>query len=160
MVDVGMFETRLRTGLGEEVALPNAWIMSQTTKNFSRAQPGGGFVLDASVTIGYATPWRQVHAMLELAAARTTELSSTPKPYVMQLALHDYYVQYRLVAYASAEVPRQRAEVLNQLHQNIIDVFNEFGVQMVSPHYMADPQQSQVVKPEEWFRAPAKQEGE
>lgn len=160
VVDVGMFETRLRTGLGEEVALPNAWIMSQTTKNFSRAQPGGGFVLDASVTIGYATPWRQVHAMLELAAARTTELSSTPKPYVMQLALHDYYVQYRLVACASAEVPRQRAEVLNQLHQNIIDVFNEFGVQMVSPHYMADPQQTQVVPPEEWFRAPAKQESE
>lgn len=160
VVEVGMFETRLRTGLGEEVALPNAWIMSQTTKNFSRAQPGGGFVLDASVTIGYATPWRQVHAMLELAAARTPDLSSTPKPYVTQLALHDYYVQYRLVAYASAEIPSQRAEVLNVLHQNIIDVFNEFGVQMVSPHYMADPQQTQVVPPEQWFRAPAKQDSE
>ncbi|MBB5607420.1 MULTISPECIES: mechanosensitive ion channel family protein [unclassified Janthinobacterium] len=156
VVDVGMFETRLRTGLGEEVALPNAWVMSQTTKNYSRALPGGGFVLDASVTIGYATPWRQVHAMLELAAARTTELSATPKPYVMQLALHDYYVQYRLVAYASAEVPRQRAEVLNRLHQNIIDVFNEFEVQITSPHYIADPEESQVLPREEWFRAPAK----
>ncbi|WP_300752347.1 mechanosensitive ion channel domain-containing protein [Janthinobacterium sp.] len=156
VVDVGMFETRLRTGLGEEVALPNAWVMSQTTKNYSRALPGGGFVLDASVTIGYATPWRQVHAMLELAAARTTELSTTPKPYVMQLALHDYYVQYRLVAYASAEVPRQRAEVLNRLHQNIIDVFNEFEVQITSPHYIADPEESQVLPREEWFRAPAK----
>ena len=156
VVDVGMFETRLRTGLGEEVALPNAWVMSQTTKNYSRAQPGGGFVLDSTVTIGYATPWRQVHAMLELAASRTTELSTTPKPYVMQLALQDYYVQYRLVAYASAEVPRQRAEVLNRLHQNIIDVFNEFDVQITSPHYIDDPKESQVVPPEEWFRAPAK----
>ncbi|OFJ49311.1 mechanosensitive ion channel protein MscS [Janthinobacterium lividum] len=159
VVDVGMFETRLRTGLGEEVALPNAWVMSQTTKNYSRAQPGGGFVLDSTVTIGYATPWRQVHAMLELAASRTTELSTTPKPYVMQLALQDYYVQYRLVAYASAEVPRQRAEVLNRLHQNIIDVFNEFDVQITSPHYIDDPKESHVVPPGEWFRAPA-QRGE
>lgn len=158
VADVGMFETRLRTGLGEEVALPNAWVMSQTTKNYSRAQPGGGFVLDSTVTIGYATPWRQVHAMLELAASRTTELSTSPKPYVMQLALQDYYVQYRLVAYASAEVPRQRAEVLNRLHQNIIDVFNEFDVQITSPHYIDDPKESHVVPPEQWFRAPAKRE--
>nr|WP_314628108.1 mechanosensitive ion channel domain-containing protein [uncultured Janthinobacterium sp.] len=160
VADVGMFETRLRTGLGEEVALPNAWVMSQTTKNYSRAQPGGGFVLDSTVTIGYATPWRQVHAMLELAASRTTELSTSPKPYVMQLALQDYYVQYRLVAYASAEVPRQRAEVLNRLHQNIIDVFNEFDVQITSPHYIDDPKESHVVPPEQWFRAPAKREEE
>lgn len=158
VVEVGMFETRLRTGLGEEVALPNAWIMSQTTRNFSRAQPGGGFMLDAGVTIGYATPWRQVHAMLELAAARTSELSSSPKPYVVQLALHDYYVQYRLVAHANADVPRQRAEVQSRLHQNIIDVFNEFEVPMLSPHYMADPNQSQVVSPDQWYRAPAKRE--
>lgn len=158
VVEMGMFETRLRTGLGEEVALPNAWIMSQTTRNFSRAQPGGGFMLDAGVTIGYATPWRQVHAMLELAAARTSELSSSPKPYVVQLALHDYYVQYRLVAHASADVPRQRAEVQSRLHQNIIDVFNEFGVPMLSPHYMADPDKPQVVSPDQWYRAPAKRE--
>ncbi|MNN69618.1 hypothetical protein D3C81_1854240 [compost metagenome] len=65
-------------------------------------------------------------------------------------------MQYRLVAYASAEVPRQRAEVLNRLHQNIIDVFNEFDVQITSPHYIDDPKESQVVPPEEWFRAPAK----
>lgn len=155
VLEVGMFETRLRTGLGEEVALPNAWVMGQTTKNYSRAHAGTGFVVDASVTIGYNTPWRQVHAMLELAAARTEDVAPAPKPYVMQVALHDYYVEYRLVAYAKAESPRRRVEVLNQLHQHIIDVFNEFGVQMMSPHYMADPPAPMVVPKEDWHLAPA-----
>ncbi|MNL78436.1 hypothetical protein D3C87_2048170 [compost metagenome] len=74
----------------------------------------------------------------------------------MQVALHDYYVEYRLVAYAKAESPRKRVEVLNQLHQHIIDVFNEFGVQMMSPHYMADPPAPMVVPKQDWHLAPAR----
>lgn len=34
------------------------------------------------------------------------------------------------------------------LHANIQDVFNEFGVQIMSPHYMADTAEAKVVKPE------------
>lgn len=33
---------------------------------------------------------------------------------------------------------RTRAEVLSMLHANIQDVFNRYGVQMMSPHYMND----------------------
>ena len=28
---------------------------------------------------------------------------------------------------------------MSQLHANIQDVFNEYGVQIMSPHYIADP---------------------
>ena len=31
---------------------------------------------------------------------------------------------------------RTRAEVLSMLHANIQDVFNRYGEQMMSPHYM------------------------
>lgn len=155
VVELGMFETRLRTGLGEEVTMPNAWVLSNTSKNYSRAYPGAGFVLDTTVTIGYDTPWRQVHALLELAAMRTEDIAKSPKPYVMQVALTDFYPEYRLVAYASAETPRQRAEVLNRLHQHIIDVFNEYGVQITSPHFMQEPQTPHVIPKDEWHRAPA-----
>jgi hypothetical protein len=34
-------------------------------------------VLDTTVTIGYDTPWRQVHAMLELAAQRTEDIAKS-----------------------------------------------------------------------------------
>src|SRR5450830_269816 len=150
VVELGMFETRLRTGLGEEITMPNAWVLSNTSKNYSRAYPGTGFVLDTTVTIGYDTPWRQVHAMLELAAQRTADIAATPKPYVMQVALSDFYTEYRLVAYAAAERPRQRAEVLNQLHQHIVDVFHEYGVQITSPHYTQEPASSHLIPKEKW----------
>lgn len=138
VVELGMFGTRLRTGLGEEISLPNAWVLSHNSKNYSRVQPGAGFVLDAKVSIGYDTPWRQVHELLELAAQRTPDIADTPKPYVMQAALGDFYTEYRLVAYATAEAPRQRAEVLNRLHQHIIDVFHEHGVLITSPHFFQE----------------------
>jgi small-conductance mechanosensitive channel len=58
--ELGMFTTHLRTGLGEEITLSNSVVMAATTRNYSRAVPGTGFVVDTVVTIGYATPWRQV----------------------------------------------------------------------------------------------------
>ncbi|RFP16373.1 MULTISPECIES: mechanosensitive ion channel family protein [unclassified Duganella] len=155
VVELGMFETRLRTGLGEEITMPNAWVLSNTTKNYSRAHAGTGFVLDTTVTIGYDTPWRQVHAMLELAAARIEDIAATPKPYVMQIGLSDFYPEYRLVAYATVETPRRRADVLNQLHQQIMDVFNEYGVAITSPHFTQEPATPHVIPKENWHPAPA-----
>ena len=152
---LGMFATRIRTGLGEEVTLSNATVMAMTTKNYSRAVDGTGYVLDTVCTIGYSTPWRQVEAMLLEAARRTEGISQDPAPIVRQTALSDYYVEYRLVAYSPLEQPLPRVEALSRLHGNIQDVFNEYGVQIMSPHYMLDPKEPQVVPKERWFAAPA-----
>ncbi len=156
VAEVGLFATRVRTGLGEEVVLPNVYVVSNTTKNYSRIVAGGrGFVLDTTITIGYATPWRQVHAMLLEAARRSPGMMSEPAPFVVQTALSDFYVEYRLVAYAGPEQREKRAKVLDGLHANIQDVFNEYGVQIMSPHYMMDTPQPQVVPRENWHAAPA-----
>jgi len=155
VVMLGMFATRIRTGLGEEVTLSNASIMAQSVKNYSRAVEGAGYVLDTAVTIGYGTPWRQVEAMLLEAARRTGDLAGDPPPVVRQTALSDYYVEYRLIAHASVEQPAPRIEVLSRLHGHIQDVFNEHGVQIMSPHYVHDPKSPQVVPKEKWYSAPA-----
>jgi hypothetical protein len=42
------------------------------------------------------------------------------------------------------------------LHQNIQDSFNEYGVQIMSPNYIADRASPTVVPKERWFAAPAK----
>jgi small-conductance mechanosensitive channel len=147
---VGMFATKIQTGLGEEVSLPNALVFGQAVRNFSRLVPDGQFVLHTAVTIGYATPWRQVHAMLLEAARRVPGVAQEPVPYVIQTALSDFYVEYRLCAHSSRSAPRRRAEVMNQLHGQIQDVFNENGVQIMSPHYRSDPPEPQVVPPEGW----------
>jgi small-conductance mechanosensitive channel len=156
VVKMGMFTTTVRTGLGEELTLPNSMITGTVTKNYSRTVQGEGYIVDTTVTIGYDTPWRQVEAMLVEAAKRTPGILESPAPTVFQIALSDYYPEYRLVAQAVPSQPRPRAEVMNLLHANIQDVFNEHGVQIMSPHYMGDPRDAKVVKPDDWFAAPAK----
>lgn len=156
---MGLFTTTIRTGLGEELTIPNALITGGVAKNYSRAVEGRGFVVDTTVTIGYDTPWRQVEAMLIEAARRTPGILKTPVPRVFQTALADYYPEYRLVAQAIPGEPSPRAEVLSTLHANIQDVFNEYGVQIMSPHYMADTETAKLVPPENWYPAPAKKSG-
>jgi small-conductance mechanosensitive channel len=156
VMGLGMFVTRIRTGLGEEITLPNSAIMAATTKNYSRAVPGTGYVVDTVVTIGYSTPWRQVEAMLKEAAHRTADIVRDPEPIVRQTALSDFYIEYRLAAYTPVESPARRIDVLNRLHGNIQDVFNEYGVQIMSPHYMMDPRAPQVVAKQDWYAAPAR----
>ena len=156
VTDLGIFATRLRTGLGEELTLSNSTILAGTTRNYSRAVKGEGFVLDTTVTIGYDTPWRQVHAMLCEAAVRTPGVLSDPAPQVFQTALSDWYPQYRLVCQAIPAEPRPRALVLSALHANIQDVFNEYGVQIMSPQYFEDPASPKIVPPDKWFPPPAK----
>ena len=155
VMDLGLFTTRIRTGMGEEITLPNSGVMAASVKNYSRAVPGTGYVVDTVVTIGYSTPWRQVQAMLLEAAHRTADIVREPAPIVRQTALSDYYVEYRLAAYTPVESPARRIDVLNRLHGNIQDVFNEYGVQIMSPHYMMDPAAPHVVPKKDWFAAPA-----
>lgn len=158
VTELGMFTTRIRTGLGEELTMPNSLVLSTVTKNYSRAVRGPGFIVDTTVTIGYDTPWRQVEAMLEEAARRTNGVLASPKPQVYQTALSDFYPEYRLVCQAIPSEPRPRAMVLSNLHANIQDVFNEYGVQIMSPHYLGDPAEAKFVPKSAWFAAPAKPE--
>jgi small-conductance mechanosensitive channel len=157
VVDLGMFATRIRTGRGAEITLPNSMILGTATQNYSRA-PGKtcfGFIIDTTVTIGYDTPWRQVEAMLMEAAARTNGIAADPVPHVFQLSLSDFYPEYCLICHAIPGEPRPRAEVMSQLHASIQDVFNEYGVQIMSPHYFADPADAKLVPKDQWHRAPA-----
>ena len=156
VVTLGMFTTKIHTGMGEEVSLPNTVIFSQPIRNFSRLVQDGHFMLHTSVTIGYATPWRQVHAMLLEAAQRTPGVAEQPAPYVVQTALSDFYIEYRLCAQSNKNAPSRRVEAMNQLHANVLDVFNENGVQIMSLHYMADTPQAQVVPPQRWAPPPVR----
>ena len=158
VTEVGIFTTTIRTGLGEVLTLPNSMITGSVTKNYSRIVEGPGYVVDTVVTIGYDTPWRQVEAMLLEAARRTEGVLQTPAPQVFQTALSDFYPEYRLVAQAIPSEPRPRAQLLSLLHANIQDVFNEYGVQIMSPHYLGDPEQPKWVPKEQWHAVPPKPE--
>jgi small-conductance mechanosensitive channel len=155
VTELGTFTTKIRTGLGEEISLPNSLIMGSITKNYSRSIRGQGYIVDTVMTIGYDTPWRQVEAMMVEAAGRTEGVLDSPPPRVFKTALSDFYVEYRLVCQAVPAQPRPRAEVMQMLHSNLLDVFNEHGVQIMSPHYLGDPPAAKLVPKAGWYAAPA-----
>ena len=145
---VGMFTTRIRTVTGVEVSVPNNVVLGGQLHNYSRNPDGPGMWLDTGVTIGYDTPWRQVHRLLLEAAAATGGVQSTPAPFVLQTALSDFYVEYHLRA--RIENLLGRAFILSELHGHIQDAFNRAGVQIMSPNYEADPDQPKLVAPAHW----------
>jgi small-conductance mechanosensitive channel len=150
---LGPFTTKLRTAGDEVVSLPNSVVLSTVTKNFSRPSHGEGLLLDRTVTIGYDAPWRQVEAMLIEAARRTEGVLSDPAPRVLQPALSDFYVEYRLVCQAAPNAGT-RPHLLTLLSAHIQDVFNEYGVQIMSPHYYSDPAEPKVVPKDAWYPPP------
>ena len=156
VMSMGLFTTRLRTGMGEELTLPNSLVMGSVVTNHSRTARTPGFVAQASVTIGYDVPWRQVHAMLEEAARRTAGVEAMPVPRVFQTALSDFYVEYRLACEVAATEPGARMAVISALNGAIQDVFNENGVQILSPHYLEDPARPKIVPPAHWYAPPAR----
>ena len=155
VTELGLFVTRPRTGMGEEIALSNSVVLTNVTRNYARVTAGSGFVLDTTISIGYDTPWRQVHAMLLEAATAIPENSSEPAPYVVQTALSDFCVAYKLVVYVGAEKPAIRARVTSDLYASIQDTFNKYEVQIMSPNYFEDPAKPKIVPESEWFAQPS-----
>jgi small-conductance mechanosensitive channel len=151
---LGMLSTKVRTTKREEITLPNAVVIGASVKNYSRGDAEPGLLTYTSVTIGYDTPWRQVEALLLMAATRTEGLRREPAPFVLKPALSDFYVEYQLNA--GIERPEERNRVLDELHANILDCFNEYGVQIMSPHYEGDPERPAVVPRERWHAPPAR----
>ncbi|MEG1544267.1 MAG: mechanosensitive ion channel family protein [Tannerellaceae bacterium] len=130
------FVTRLRTPKNEVVTIPNAFIMSSHTVNYSASARQYGLIIHSTVTIGYDAPWRQVHQLLISAARATPGVMETPEPFVLETELSDFYPCYQINAVIRDA--DQLAAIYSDLHQNIQDKFNEAGVEIMSPHYRAE----------------------
>ncbi|YBD09644.1 mechanosensitive ion channel family protein [Klebsiella pneumoniae] len=151
--EIGVLATKILTRENYIVTVPNAVVVSGKIVNLSAESADGGVNLTTSVTIGYDTPWRQVHALLELAARRTPGIDQQIAPVVRKLGLLDWYTSYELQVrlLPTTKLPDGR----NALHSSIIDVFNEFGVQIMSPNFVMQPKAAVVVPQEAWYAAPA-----
>ena len=152
---IGLIVTHLRTIKNEAVTVPNSHITNSNVINYSALARPDGLILHTTVGIGYETPWRQVEAMLLIAADRTPGLLKEPAPFVLQKSLDDFAVTYEINVYC--DDPHGMARFYTALHQNILDIFNEHGVQIMTPAYEGDPETPKVVPREEWQRAPSGQ---
>jgi len=154
--ELGMLAAKIVTIRKEEVTIPNALLMSSTIINYSRQANPDGAIVATSVTIGYDAPWRQVHALLLMGAERTKGIRKSPEPFILQKSLSDFYVEYTLMF--RIDRAEERFYILSELHGNIQDAFNEYGVQIMSPHFRSQPVSDVVVPRERWYEKPAKKE--
>lgn len=146
--------TIVRTAKNEEVVIPNSVILTSPVVNYSALARDGGLILHTAVGIGYEVPWRQVEAMLLLAAERTGGLLREPPPFVLQTALGDFAVTYELNVHCDA--PSRAPQLSSDLHRSILDLFNEYGVQIMTPAYEGDTPEPKLVPREQWYAAPAR----
>lgn len=153
VMSVGLLSTKIKTCKSEEITIPNTSVVSTQVKNFSRPTPGKGAAISVRMSIGYDASWRQVAAMLTLAARNTSGIRQDVAPYVLQRELAEFYVNYDLVAYI--ERPEMYELVLSELHGNIQDIFNEHEVQIMSPNFQTQPDKKVLAPKELWFAPPA-----
>ena len=149
----GLMVTHLRSFKNEEIVVPNSVILNSNIVNYTSLAREQGLILHTTVGIGYEVPWRQVEAMLLLAAERTPGLLREPASFILQRSLGDYAVNYELNVYC--DNPGQMYRLYTALHRNVLDVFNEYGVQIMTPSYVMDPPEPKVVPKEQWFAEPS-----
>ena len=131
--DIRLMTTRLRTAKNEIVVIPNSSILNANVINYSALARSDGLVLNTVVGIGYDVPWREVEAMLLEAVTRTEGLKQEPRPFVLQLSFGDFAVSYQVNAYC--DEPLRMLSLYSALHASIQDVFNEHGVEIMTPVY-------------------------
>lgn len=127
--------TRIRTPKNEVVTIPNSFVMSSHTVNFSQSAREYGLIIHSEVSIGYDVPWRKVNKLLIEAALNTPGVVDDPRPFILSTSLNDWYPVYQVNAYIKDA--DKLAQIYSDLHQSIQDRFNEEGIEIMSPHYMA-----------------------
>ncbi|MBE1283673.1 MAG: mechanosensitive ion channel [Rhodobacteraceae bacterium] len=138
VMEVKLMETVIKSVKNEMISIPNAQLLNSEVVNYTRTIDGRGLLIHSTVGIGYEEPPKKVEAMLVEAARRTTGLKKSPAPFVLWSQLADYAINYEINAYTSrgGSIPKIKSD----LHQNIVDIFNENGTQIMTPSYIADPE--------------------
>ncbi len=147
VIEKTLFVTRIKTPKNELVTIPNSFIMSSHTVNYSSSARTYGLIIHSEVSIGYDVPWRKVHALLIEAALATPGVFSDPQPFVLETALNDWYPIYQINAYI--QDADKLAQIYSDLHQHIQDIFVREEIEIMSPHYMAMRDGNEITIPKD-----------
>ena len=142
VVEKSPFVTRIRTIKNEMVTIPNSFITTSNTVNYSASARQHGLIIHTVLTMGYDVPWRQVHQLLIDSALATEGVLEHPAPFVLELELNDNYMCYQINAYIkdADEMP----VIMSGLLENIQDYFNEAGIELFAPHHFTTRSKCEV----------------
>ena len=134
VVEKSPFVVRIRNSKNEFVTFPNLTVLNSDIINYNTSGEEEGLILHANITMGYDVPWRDVYDVLIAAADKTPHIEESPKPFVLQTGLSDFYAQYELNVY-TREIERIPL-IYSLLYQNIQDEFTKAGISLYAPHYI------------------------
>jgi small-conductance mechanosensitive channel len=135
VVEKSPFVIRIKTHKNEYVTFPNLMVLTSSIVNYRTSfdEDAEGLIIHADVTMGYGVPWRQVHEILIAAALKTARIQKSPKPFVLQTALDDYYAIYQINAYTK-EIDFVPA-IYSELYANLQDGFAAADISLTAPSY-------------------------
>ncbi len=142
VVEKSPFITRIRTIKNELVTIPNTFITTSDTVNYSASARQYGLIIHTMLTMGYDVPWRKVHELLIDSALKTKGVLEHPAPFVLETELNDNYMCYQINAYIKEadDMP----VIMSDLLQNIQDYFNEAGIELFAPHHFTTKSRCEV----------------
>jgi small-conductance mechanosensitive channel len=152
VLEIRLMATRVRTLKHEEVIIPNSKLIGEEVLNYSSLGSLQRLILHTRVGIGYEVSWRKVEAIL-LEAASISQGVCPDGAFVLIKELGDFAVSYELNV--PCVDPRRMAFLYTELHKNILDAFNKYGVQIMTPAYEADTPAPKIVTPDRWYVPPA-----
>lgn len=125
--------TRIRTYKNEDITIPNSQVLGSHIINFDTSAEGG-LIIHSTVTMNYDVPIPQAKELMLKAVEKTSGLNQSMKPFILNRQLHDFYTVYEVHAYVLD--PRIKHLINSELNENLQDIFQNAGIEMVSPHFM------------------------
>jgi small-conductance mechanosensitive channel len=144
-----LLSTRIRTGRNELVTFPNGSVLSGSVINYSERAREEGVSLAVSAGIGYDVDWRTIHKLMIEGARRTEAIIPDPPPRVLEMSFDEYSVKYELRAWT--DKPEVLFDTYAALRRNLLDTFNEAGVEIMTPSILGHRDASNQAIPEEKF---------
>ncbi len=135
VIRTSLIATRILTRQNVVVTVPNGKILGGHVSNFSAmTRKGQPLFVQASVSLGYEVAWRRVHELLGAAAGDTKGVLTQPAPFVREESLDAFSVIYELNAFIDR--PDSMQEIRARLLRNVLDTFEQNGVELLTPDHI------------------------
>ena len=122
------FVTRICTLKNEIITIPNSFMLSSHTTNYTASAANYGLIIHTSVGVGYEVSNERVHELLIKAAGMTNGVLSDRAPFVLDKKFEDLYQLYEINAYIRDANSISR--ISSELHHNIQNIFIEAGIDL------------------------------
>lgn len=135
VIEKTILVTRIRTLKNDIITIPNSSILQAKTFNYTMSAENYGIIIHTQFTMGYDINWRTCERLLVEAALATPHILHHPKPFILAHALDDSYLTYEINAYT--RYSKDMLTIYSELHKNVVDKFNEAGIEVMAPHIYA-----------------------